>query len=171
MGKIEGVVAQIDLNVKAILNKLNLISATSALTFDPPKAAPKVVLRATGTTAIGGPLAEPPRPTIEDVTFPQAVDPSEPKRSSVVEQRVVYSDGRPVILASVTVAEAAIKTNVIAKVKTDGHGKWHTQLFGGKYFVEIIKGPTAAKRGFKMEYEIEIPGDGRPLSLDRKQVE
>ena len=164
--KVEGMVAQIDLNVKSILNKLNIASKAKALTFDPPLIPPPK--RQPIATPLAGPVVI---PTVDDVvTFPQVEIPAS-QRSSVVEQKVVYSDGRPVILAAVTIAEAAIPTNIIAKKKTDSHGKWHNMLLGGKYVVEVIKGPTAAKRGFKVEYEIEVPGDGKPLTLEMKQVE
>lgn len=170
--KVESMVAQIDLNVKSILNKLNIASKATFkdLTYDPRAASmpPPKGIRQPQATPLAGPVVI---PTVDDVvTFPQ-VESTDSKRTSVVEQKVVYSDGRPVILAAVTIAEAAIPTNIIAKKKTDSHGKWHTMLLGGKYVVEVIKGPTAAKRGFKTEYEIEVPGNGKPLTLERKQVE
>jgi len=163
--KIESVMAQIDLNVKSILNKLNIGSVGRQVVFDSPPTQPKA-------TPIAGPLVQAPVPTVDNVTFPQVgASSSLNQRNSVVEQGVFYADGRPVILASVTIAEAEITTNIISKVKTNSHGKWHAQLLGGKYIVEVIKGPTAAKRGFKVQYEIEVPGDGKPLSLEGKQVE
>lgn len=166
VGRLEKKIDIIDINIKAILNRLNLASLEPKPTPQPtPQAQPVAVAR-----PVSGPVAQAPVPTQEDVVFPQVVASPSENRNSVVEQRIIYDDGRPVILASVTISDAAIKTNTIAKVKTDGHGKWHTQLFGGKYIVEVVKGPTAAKRGFKIEYEIEIPGDGKPLSLERKQV-
>lgn len=164
--KIGGVIIQLDLNVKTILNKLNIADATIAEPPSPPKQ--KLVLRATAKPVTDSPVTDPPVPTMDDVTFPQA---EQKKRRSVVEQRVIYNDGRPVILANVTISEVEVPTNIIDKVVTDSHGKWHSQLFGGKYIIEVKKGPTSAKRPFQMEYEIEIPGNGRPLSLDRKQVE
>ena len=167
VGRLEKKIDIIDINIKAILNRLNLASLEqkSAPVQSTPPAQPVAVAK-----PVSGPIAQAPVPTQEDVVFPQVEDSSGANRNSVVEQRIIYDDGRPVILASVTISDAAIKTNTIAKVKTDGHGKWHTQLFGGKYIVEVVKGPTAAKRGFKVEYEIEIPGDGKPLTLERKQI-
>lgn len=155
----------IDVNVKAILNKLNLAGRRR---FQGQKSTPAQPVAV--SKSVSGPIAKAPIPTQEDVVFPQIAEPPGENRKSVVEQRITYDDGRPVILASVTISDAEIKTNTIAKIKTDSHGKWHTQLFGGKYIVEVVKGPTAAKRGFKIEYEIEALGDGKPLTLERKQV-
>lgn len=155
---------QMDLNIKMILNKLNLAGTNTSLTLDQPK-------KSVTAKPVAGPLVDVQRPTMDDVVFSQVTDIAVGHRKSVVEQRITYPDGRPVILAAVKVAELDIPTNVIDKVRTDSHGKWHSQLFGGKYVVEVIKGPTAANRGFKMEYEIEVSGDGKPLSLERKQVE
>jgi len=159
---------QMDQNVKMILNKLNLSNSNVTST---PLVTAKPVIRPMEASVNSGVLSPVATPTIEDVTFPKADAPIDRMRKSVVEQRIVYPDGRPVILANVKVVEAEIITNIIAKVKTDSHGKWHAQLYGGKYIVEVIKGPTAAKRGFKIEYEIEIPGDGQPSSLERKIAE
>jgi hypothetical protein len=167
VSKMENKLDIIDVNVKAILNKLNLAGKEPKVRAPEPTKPTQPIAVA---KPVSGPIVQAPIPTQEDVVFPQVEAPPEENRKSVVEQRITYDDGRPVILASVTISDAEIKTNTIAKIKTDGHGKWHTQLFGGKYIVEVVKGPTAAKRGFKIEYEIEAPGDGKPLTLERKQV-
>lgn len=171
MERVEKLLAQIDIHLKTQINKSNIANLSSEPS--PAHQRPREPLASMAQAKpVAGPIAVAPSPTMDDVVFPQAKESNQLEhRKSTVEQRVVYNDGRPVILASVTVAEAAIPTNIISKVKTDSHGKWHSQLFGGKYVVEVIKGPTAAKRGFKVEYEIEIVGDGKPQSLERKQIE
>ncbi len=173
VGQLEGVIGQVDINVKAILNKMNLAGDSIIQPKAPVEfayAAKPTVELAEATPAVGD-VAFSQADTKSRTTIDNSPSPNTEVRNSVVEQRIVYNDGRPVILASVTISDAGITTNVIAKVKTDSHGKWHAQLSGGKYSIEVIKGPIAAKRGFKVEYKIEVLGDGKPLSLERKQIE
>ena len=154
--------AEHDINIKRILNKLNMSRASFDQMRQPVPQPP--------SDEYNFPPAEPSATNPVLVQPVAQAAPAEPGRKSIVQQKILYGDSRPVILASVTIADAEVNTNIITKMKTDAHGKWHASLYAGDYIITVIKGPTAAKQPFKEEYRITVPPGGKPLELERKRV-
>jgi hypothetical protein len=161
-----------DTNIKLILNHLNLLTRPPVKADIPQTLAPAHGPAKASVGVPEGPVIF-PEARVEappQVEAPIELTPEILNRKSSVQQKIVYKDSRPVILAEVLVIDPVVQTNIIHKTRTDSHGKWHTELYSGKYIVKIKKGPTAMQPGFCKEYDIEIlPGDKTTI-LERKQI-
>lgn len=106
-------------------------------------------------------LANSPMLEQSQVTFP---NPSPPKpietiigvvKPVPVQQKVIYPDGKNVILANVEIFD--LNGKIVKKTKTNSAGKWNAVLVAGKYKVHVSKNATSEKPHVERAIWVEIP--------------
>lgn len=90
-------------------------------------------------------------------------------RQIPAQQRIAYSDGKPVFMASVEILDA--NQNTVKQTKTNQVGKWLAPLMPGEYTVKVSKGSSALKPKVELSYRVTIPNQDSAVDLGTKTVE
>ena len=142
-----------DTNLKLMLNQMNL---SNYKTQHPPSVQPPQPSQPSKVVERPNPAHKPKSVTAE-------------LRPVAVQQRIVYTqDQRPVILADVKIFSEDTGT-LMKHTRTNASGFWDAKLPGGRYKLEVKKGPNSTKQGFLKKYDITVSGDGSQ-ELERKSV-
>jgi len=80
-----------------------------------------------------------------------------------VQQKVTYSDGKNVCLASVEITGGNLKSS--KKLKTNAMGKWMLVLEPGKYIVNINKSKNQQNTAVSISYPFTIEESDKPIEL------
>lgn len=171
--QLTGYVKTIDFNLKLLLSRVN---SSASLTADVTPVVKQVETPSPSAFSM---------PTVEAVGIPPLAFPSSPAASVVpknqktakkvtsseasstkmpVQQRVIFPDGRNVMLANVEIYD--LQNNLAKKTKTNSAGKWNATLIPGKYFVMVSKSIPNSKKPVEKRFEIEIPVSDAPIELD-----
>lgn len=94
--------------------------------------------------------------------------PTQDGKKIAVQQKIVYPDGKNVIIATVEIYNMS---NVLVKrTRTNSAGKWNATLDPGKYLIHITKSATTEKPLVEQRYEVEIPISHGPLELEPPKI-
>jgi hypothetical protein len=81
--------------------------------------------------------------------------PLEPDKKVPVSQKVLYPDGKAVVLANVEIYNSA--KELLKKTRTNNVGKWAATLDPGKYTIRVQKTGTNEKPAVERSFEVDIP--------------
>lgn len=90
-------------------------------------------------------------------------------RQIPTQQRITYSDGKPVFMAGVEIYD--VNQNLVKQTKTNQVGKWLAPLAPGEYLVKINKGSGPLKPKVELSYRVAIPNQDSTVDLGTKMVE
>ncbi|HVI41871.1 MAG TPA: hypothetical protein VM577_14570 [Anaerovoracaceae bacterium] len=102
--------------------------------------------------------------------------PMQQDKKTQVQQKIMYPDGKNVILASVEIftlipdGKGKLEKKLVKQTRTNSSGKWLAALDPGKYSIHIFKTATTNKPVVEQAYEVEIPLSDAPLELEPSQV-
>src|SRR5690606_22401187 len=85
-------------------------------------------------------------------------------KPTVIQQQIVYADGKNVCLASVEIFDENKK--LVKKTKTNATGKWTAAINPGQYIVNIAKKPAANKPEIELSFNIDVPFSSTPIELN-----
>lgn len=191
----------IDFNNKLILERLNKApvepaAAPKPVTSPPQRKMPSVesVSSPGKTVLVSKPPVKPPAEyefhEVDEEGNPQIQEELQPKtgrrdirtpikqgQKTQVQQKIIYPDGKNVILANVEIFTTVLdargkleKTAVGKPTRTNSAGKWLAALDPGRYTIRIFKGATSNKPVVEHVYEVEIPLSEAPIELEPLQV-
>lgn len=84
-------------------------------------------------------------------------------RQIPTQQRINYSDGKPVFMATVEIFDS--NQNLVKQTKTNQVGKWLASLGTGEYIVKVTKGNSPLKPKVVLNYRISIPNQDSIVDL------
>lgn len=93
--------------------------------------------------------------------------PASTAKTTSVQQRIAYPDGKNVILANVEIFD--LSGQLVKKTKTNSAGKWSAVLAAGTFKIHISKGATSEKPAVEYKLQVEIPLSDSPLELASPQ--
>ena len=85
-----------------------------------------------------------------------------------VQQKIIYSNDKPVVLAKVKIFDSDKKE--IKELLTNHSGKWNISLEPGSYFVHILKPELPNKPKIDKYFPIEVNDSKTSLDLDLIKV-
>lgn len=88
----------------------------------------------------------------------------EETKKTVVTQKIVYEDGKPVCLAKVEIKNTV--GDIVSQIRTNATGEWMTTVKPGIYEVIISKLAARDKPAVNMRYPIKIEASPIPVRLE-----
>jgi hypothetical protein len=87
-----------------------------------------------------------------------------------VSQKVLYSNGSPVFLATVEILQ---RGKLIHQTRTKTNGRWAAPLDAGEYEVHVVKraAPDSGKEPMDIRYPVEVPPSNENLEFPPPDVE
>lgn len=146
----------IDHNYKILLNRLNTNNQNVSAKVEPSVVFPSVSADEETFT--------PADAESETVKF----NPDGSARKTPVQQKILYSDGTVLALASVSI----LNTNkeLVKQVKTSMAGKWSAALLPGVYEVRINKDKKTNRSEVRFTYNITVNESALTLELEPQKV-
>lgn len=95
-------------------------------------------------------------------------------KKTQVQQKIIYPDGKNVILANVEVytmvpgLKGKSEKKIAKQTRTNSSGKWAAALDPGKYYIHVFKSATNNKPIVELNYEVEITLSDTTLELEPK---
>lgn len=89
-------------------------------------------------------------------------------RQIPVQQRISFSDGKPVYMATVEIYDP--KHDLLKQTKTNQVGKWLSSLAPGDYHIRVTKSAGPLKAKVELEYQVTIPNQDATVDLGTKTV-
>lgn len=111
--------------------------------------------------------AEAPMPTIQLEEMPSSPLKEAPSLNGEVIpliQRIVDKNGKAVFLADVEIIDSET-LKVIAKIRTNGTGKWMYSLNPGKYKIKITKKESLTKSKIESYQEVDVKQGSSKIDL------
>lgn len=165
LDKILGIIGNHDLLLKTLNNRVSNKNVVQSIPTQPQKSLPGLK---PGITL--GDFGLEQTELVSDNEFVQVntdhfdaeIQKSNGKKVAV-QQKVTYSDGKNICLASVEITGESLK--VPKKLKTNAMGKWLAALDPGNYVVSVNKSKNTNKQSVAISMNITIPESDKPIEL------
>lgn len=169
---LEGLARSIDHNVKLLLNNYNMINrkpidkSTKQITPSKSKEVSKPKKK-DSSEVVTAKVATAKTVTAESVDFVQ-VERDIENRKRTVQERLTYSNSKPIILAQVEIFDSS--GNRVSKKNTNSKGMWAESLLPGEYKIRVAKGKTSVNPQVTANYELSVSPSEVPLQLEDRKL-